>query len=156
MTPNNENPPVLGQHNGYDIYPMPMFARLEAENLAETVAWYREALGFGAMFEMPQLVHLRRAKFQDLLLMPGRGQATTDAGLTLSFAADGEVDALFEQASKAQPRGKSSVEAPALMPWNAREMRLSDPDGRRLVIHERANDPEASARMRAMFEKQQQ
>jgi uncharacterized glyoxalase superfamily protein PhnB len=135
MTPNNENPPVLGQHNGYDIYPMPMFARLEAANLAETVAWYREALGFGAMFEMPQLVHLRRAKFQDLLLMPGRGHATTDAGLTLSFAADGEVDALFEQASKAQPRGKSSVEAPALMPWNAREMRLSDPDGRRLVIH---------------------
>src|SRR5262245_41830100 len=102
MTPNNENPPVLGRPNGYDIYPMPMFARLEAENLAETVAWYREALGFGAMLEMPMLVHLRRAKYQDLLVTPGRGAAATDTGLTLSFAADGEVDALFAQASKAQ------------------------------------------------------
>jgi uncharacterized glyoxalase superfamily protein PhnB len=155
MAPNNANPPVLGQHNGYDIYPMPMFARLEAANLAETVAWYREALGFGVMFEMPVLVHLRRAKYQDLLLMPGRGPANADTGLTLSFAADGEIDALFAQARHTQPRGRSSVEAPAMMPWNAREMRLTDPDGRRLVFHERANDPEASARMRAMFEKQQ-
>jgi catechol 2,3-dioxygenase-like lactoylglutathione lyase family enzyme len=154
MTPNNVEPQVFGQHNGYDIYPMPMFARLEAANLADTVAWYREALGFGVMFEMPMLIHLRRAKYQDLLVMPGRGQATTDTGLTLSFAADGEIDALFAQASKAPIRGRSSVEAPALMPWNAREMRLTDPDGRRLVFHERANDPEASARMRAMFEKQ--
>ena len=153
MTPNNAEPRVFAQHNGYDIYPMPMFARLEVANLAETVAWYREALGFGVMFEMPMLVHLRRAKYQDLLVMPGRGPAVNDAGLTLSFTADGEVDALFAQASQAQARGRSSVEAPALMPWNAREMRLSDPDGRRLVFHERANDPGASARMRAMLEK---
>lgn len=153
MTPNNQDPPVLGQHNGYDIYPMPMFARLEAANLAETVAWYREALGFGAIFEMPTLVHLRRAKYQDLLVMPGRGQTANDTGLTLSFAADGEIDALFAQASKAPARGRSSVEAPAVMPWNAREMRLTDPDGRSLVFHERANDPEASARMQTMFEK---
>lgn len=153
MTLNNAEPAVFGQHNGYDVYPMPMFARLEAASLADTVAWYREALGFGAMFEMPMLVHLRRQKYQDILVMPARAAAASDAGLTLSFAAEGELDALFARASKARARGRSGVELPAIMPWNAREMRLTDPDGRRLVFHEQTNDPEATARVRAMFEK---
>jgi uncharacterized glyoxalase superfamily protein PhnB len=158
----NAEPPVLGEHGGYEVYPMPVFVRLETADMAATLAWYRDALGFGVMFEIPgpggapSFAHIRRKKYQDLLLSPARGsESAADAGLAISFDAEGEVDALWARLSGMAAVGRSQVEAPAATPWNTRELKVSDPDGRRLVFHERANDPEASARMRAMFEKRQ-
>lgn len=147
----NIDPPVVGRHNGYDIYPMPMFGRLEVIDLALTVGWYRDALGFGVMFEMPVMVHLRRQKYQDLLVFPG-GRGESDAGLSISFSAEGELDRLWERAMSVGRVGKSWIEGPpAVKPWNARELALLDPDGRRLVFFEQANDPETAARMQAVF-----
>ena len=64
------------------IYGMPMFATLQARDLAATVSWYTEGLGFINLFTMPGpdgaplLVHLRRWQFQDLLVRPARRPAT--------------------------------------------------------------------------------
>src|SRR5919202_6523945 len=69
-------PISLGEFGGFEVYPMPFFATLECEDVTSTVAWYRDALGFGVMFTgpeiagQPSLVHLRRRKYQDLLLRP--------------------------------------------------------------------------------------
>ena len=59
-----------------EVYPMPMFVTLPATGLAESTRWY-EAVGFVILATMPgpagpdSLVHLRRLRYQDLLLIPG-------------------------------------------------------------------------------------
>lgn len=148
----NFDPPTMGRHNGFDVYPMPMFARMETRDLAATVRWYREALEFGVMFEMPMMAHLRRKKFQDLLLFGSANGGAPAQGLAISFEAEGEVDAIWRRALRAAPAGLAKVDGPPrVMPWNARELRVIDPDGRLLVFHEQAKDAEAAARMGAML-----
>ena len=148
----NSDPPILGRHNGFDVYPMPMFMRLETRDLAASVRWYREALEFGVMFEMPMMAHLRRKKFQDILLFASGEGAAAAEGVAVAFEAEGEVEALYERASGAAAVGLARVDgAPRAMPWNARELRVIDPDGRLLVFHEQSKDAEAAARMAAMF-----
>ena len=138
------------------IYGMPMFATLQARDLAATVSWYTEGLGFIILFTMPGpdgaplLVHLRRWQFQDLLVRPARGPATPDdrpargpaaPGDTcqLSFAAVyGELDALAERA-RAHAAGR--VDGPADTPWNTRDLTATDPDGQ-VVVFTAARPPE--------------
>jgi len=138
------------------IYGMPMFATLQARDLAATVSWYTEGLGFINLFTMPGpdgaplLVHLRRWQFQDLLVRPARGPATpgdrpasgpATPGSTcqLSFAAVyGELDALAERA-RAHAAGR--VDGPADTPWNTRDLTATDPDGQ-VVVFTAARPPE--------------
>jgi uncharacterized glyoxalase superfamily protein PhnB len=149
----NLDPPIKGRHNGFDVYPMPMFMRLETRELAATVGWYREALEFGVMFEMPMMAHLRRKKFQDLLVFGSAIGSGPAQGLAIAFEAEGEVDAIWRRASEATAVGLARVEgSPRVMPWNARELQVIDPDGRRLIFHEQTKDAGAAARMEAMFD----
>lgn len=149
----NIDPVVTGRHNGFDVYPMPMFLRIETRDLAATVRWYGEALEFGVMFQMPMMAHLRRKKFQDLLIFASPTGGAPAPGLAISFEAEGEIDALWRRAQAAAPVGESQVaRAPVVTPWNARELQVIDPDGRKLVFHEQAKDAEAAARMSALFE----
>ena len=149
------------------IYGMPMFATLQARDLAATVSWYTEGLGFINLFTMPGpdgaplLVHLRRWQFQDLLVRPARrpatpgdrparGPATPGDGpargpaipgstCQLSFAAVyGELDALAERA-RAHAGGR--VDGPADTPWNTRDLTATDPDGQ-VVVFTAARPPE--------------
>lgn len=148
----NIDPAVTGRHNGFDVYPMPMFARLETRDLAATVRWYGEALEFAVMFGMPMMAHLRRKKFQDLLIFASASGGSPAQGLALSFGVESEVEAIWRRASEAGPVGLSKVEgSPQVTLWNALELRIRDPDGRLLVFHEQAKDAEASARMKALF-----
>ena len=154
-------PPTLGEFNGFEIYPMPMFATLAVDDVAAVARWYGDALGFGTMFagppigDQPSLVHLRRGKYQDLLLVPRRtaGPSAAPATLTLSFSAD-EVDELAGRARAVAPLGASAVVGPVDTPWNSRDLRVTDPAGHQLVFTSRqANpDPEQVKRMQAMFE----
>ena len=151
MTPNNAEPPVFGQHNGYDIYPMPMFARLEAANLAETVGWYREALGFGVMFEMPVLVHLRRAKYRTssscpvALHPPPMPASHSPSPLTArSIRCLHRPDKRKPVAAPASRRCSDAMERPRDAVERSRRPQACFP---------RAGErPEASARMQAIFE----
>jgi hypothetical protein len=135
-------PTSLGRYNGFEIYPMPLFITLVVDDPVAMAGWYERALGFGVMLSRPFLVHLRRRKYQDVLLVPaGAGAKATTGGPSLHFNADGEVDALAERASAAGGVGCSSVEAPVHTPWNTRELRVVDPAGHRLVFTSRPSQP---------------
>lgn len=159
----NQEPPALGEYNGHEIYPMPAFATITVADVAAVAAWYEHALGFATVFKgpeiggQPMLVHLRRRKYQDLLValsQPGAPSADAPSSLTLSFNAEGEVDAVAERARGAEPLGRSSVTGPIDTPWNTRDVRVTDPAGHRLVFTERNQnaDPAQQARMKAMLD----
>src|SRR5690242_10763058 len=100
---------TLGTFNDFEVYPMPMFATLEEPDLEAAIAWYRDALGFGEMFVArdpagrPTLAHLRRARYQDLLLVPGG--TTTGERIAISLRADGDPAELAARARSAAPAG---------------------------------------------------
>ena len=145
-------PVRLGEYNGFEVYPMPMFATLAAEDPSALAAWYEEALGFASMFAGP-VIHLRRAKYQDLLVVRGAPPAEGMAAPVLSFHVE-EIDALAARARAIEPQGSSSVEGPVDTPWNTRDLRVTDPVGHRLVFTARRAepDPEISRRWQEAFE----
>jgi len=122
-----------------DIYPMPSFVVLQVRDLAASSRWYQEALGFQHVFSIPpvgepMLVHLRWAKYADLLLR--RELAPSDAakglGISLNFnLSSGSVDDL---ANRAREYGAKIVSEPTNQPWNARDFTVQDPDGFRLTF----------------------
>jgi catechol 2,3-dioxygenase-like lactoylglutathione lyase family enzyme len=137
-----------------DIYPMPAFVTLTVADVRRTVDWYVEALGFVALFTMPgpdgapALVHLRRWRYQDLLVRPGTPQPSTGAVVSVSALAE-ELDGIAERArAHAGRTGAGSVDGPLETPWNTVDLRATDPDGYPLVFT--ARRPEA--RRDAAFE----
>jgi uncharacterized glyoxalase superfamily protein PhnB len=117
-----------------EFYPMPSFPALAVKDADASSRWYQEALGFQHVFTMPGpgggtgLVHLRWAKYADLLLRAGPPVAETKGiGITLNYAVtDGGLDALAERARKA---GANFIQEPGDRPWNARDFTVADPDG---------------------------
>jgi uncharacterized glyoxalase superfamily protein PhnB len=152
-------PETLATFNGHDVYVMPMFATLEEPDLEAAIAWYDAALGFSAMFVArgpdgrPTLAHLRRARYQDLLLVPG-GAAGERERIGISLRADGDPAELAARARAAASCGASAVEGPLDTPWNSTDVRITDPGGHRLVLTARRSvpDPELDARMRAWID----
>ena len=120
-----------------DIYVMPAFVTLAVRDLEASARWYRDVLGFFVLFELPgQLVHLRREKYQDILLKPlsaGEVSGPPGQGVSLCFSVGtpGDVD---ELASRAAEMGASIGEGPIDRPWNVRELVLNDPDGYHVVL----------------------
>jgi uncharacterized glyoxalase superfamily protein PhnB len=154
-------PPSLGEFRGVEIYPMPAFVTLSVADVAAVAGWYERALGFTTVFrapaaggEPPPLVHLRRRKYQDVLIVPAPAEREAGSSLTVTFSAEGEVDALAARAAAAEPSGRSAVSAPVDTPWNTRDLRVVDPAGHQLVFTSRQPnpDPEQVARWQAMFD----
>ncbi|MHB1417961.1 MAG: VOC family protein, partial [Chloroflexota bacterium] len=92
-----------------DFYPMPSFVTLAVHDLPAAADWYERTLGFTALFTLPDpagapaLIHLRRARYQDLLLVAGPPDLASAGeiglGVMLTFAAgEGGVDALAGRA----------------------------------------------------------
>jgi catechol 2,3-dioxygenase-like lactoylglutathione lyase family enzyme len=125
-----------------EFYPMPMFVRLFVQDVNTSTRWYQDALGFQPVYVMPgpdgvpQMVHLRLGRYQDLMLLPdppgaalpstGRGQ-----GATISLSLEGGIDAL---ADRARGAGAQIVTGPVDRPWNVREFTVQDPDGYQLTF----------------------
>jgi catechol 2,3-dioxygenase-like lactoylglutathione lyase family enzyme len=125
-----------------DFYPMPTFVTLEVADIAASTAWYADALGFRPVFEapgpagQPSLVHLRRDRYQDILLVPAATAAptTTAHGVTVNFLpGETSVDDIARRATGA---ASLEVEGPLERPWNVREVTVHDPDGYRLRCSE--------------------
>ena len=123
-----------------EIYPMPSFPTLAVRDLAASTRWYQQVLGFQLIFEMPGpsgapiLIHLRWAKYADLLLVSDTSQTSVPkgVGVTLTFAmAQDSVDSF---AAEIGSKGASIISGPVDQPWNAREVTVLDPDGYRLVF----------------------
>jgi catechol 2,3-dioxygenase-like lactoylglutathione lyase family enzyme len=124
----------------HEIYPMPSFATLEVSDIEASARFYEKALGFTSIFSLPGpasrplLVHLRWAKYADLLLSPARAaySSTPGIGIGLSFSvSDGTVDAI---ADRARRQGATIASEPGDRPWNARDFTVLDPDGFRLTF----------------------
>ncbi|HTJ45716.1 MAG TPA: VOC family protein [Kofleriaceae bacterium] len=145
--------------NGEDVYPMPMFATLEEPDLEAAIAWYERALGFHAMFVARDadgratLAHMRRARYQDLLLVPGA--AASGERLEISLAANGDPAELARVARDAPAAGAAAVEGPLDTPWNSTDVRLVDPGGHAIVLTAPRSvpDPELDAKIRAWLER---
>ncbi|HTJ33917.1 MAG TPA: VOC family protein [Dactylosporangium sp.] len=117
-----------------DIYGMPAFVTFTVADLARTVDWYVNGLDFIELFSMPGpqgpvLVHLRRWRYQDILVRPG--PVAPGGGWTYSVSANiAELDALAE---RAWAHGGGSVHGPFDTPWNTRDVHATDPDGYTVV-----------------------
>ena len=139
-----------------EIYGMPAFVTLTVTDLDRTVDWYVNGLDFVALFTMPgpdgrpSLVHLRRWRYQDILVRPG--ERPTGGGWTIGvMAALEQLDALAE---RARAHGGGVVEGPLDTPWNTRDLRVTDPDGYTVVYTARRMESERDARFTAMMEEQ--
>ena len=127
-----------------EFYPMPLFVQLEVSDVVEVARWYKEALGFRSVFDgpvgpdgKPFIVHLRKDRYQDLLLVPvGPGQVVQPSPtLSINFnPGDVTVAELFQSAQKA---GTTRIEGPVERPWNVRELTVYDPDGNIIKFSER-------------------
>lgn len=83
-------------------------------------------------------MHLRRVKYQDVLLTVAASPDAESAGptgqgvsLCFSVGTPADVDCLAAQAKR---HPASILEGPVKRPWNVRELVLSDPDGYRIVL----------------------
>lgn len=127
-----------------EIYPMPSFPMLIVSDLEASSTFYQNALGFKHIFTMPgpggqpALVHLRWAKYADLLIArPRDGKELPrpkGVGVSLNFNIfdhfGGDIDAF---ANHARENG-ADVSGPVNQPWNVREVTVLDPDGYKLVF----------------------
>lgn len=140
------DPPQVGQHAGYPVYPMPMYALVEARDPRATVRWFTEVLDFGVVFttpgaaEAPALTHLRRGKYQDVLVVPAGEPPAAGENLTLALQVGdaAEIERLAERIAAA---GDTSLEGPHDTPWNTREFTVRDPDGNRFRFTGLARQP---------------
>lgn len=114
-----------------DFYPMPAFVTLQVKDVTISSEWYKTALGFRSVYEAPapvSLIHLRRARYQDLLLLPARPdvEIVTSPTLVMNFAPDETSLADLTESVKASG---ARYEGPVERPWNVRELTVYDPDG---------------------------
>ena len=140
------------------IYVMPAFATLAVSHLERSQRWYVEGLGFALLAWVPgpsgevALLHLRRWRYQDLLLGPARDpfpSNSMDRGIRLTFSAHGtDLEALVASACAT---GGGSVEGPTATPWNTLDVLARDPDGYEVVFTSTLppdlQDPEFAHRM---------
>jgi catechol 2,3-dioxygenase-like lactoylglutathione lyase family enzyme len=115
-----------------DIYPMPMFVSFAVRDLVASTHWY-EAAGFVVLATLPPsgppaVVHLRRMRNQDILLVPGE----PEPGSVVSFSAG--ADDLDARAETLRAAGGGTVSGPADTPWYTSDLTITDPDGHRIVL----------------------
>lgn len=116
-----------------DIYPMPMFVTFQVSDLLAATRWYEE-VGFVVLATMPgpagpdSLVHLRRLRYQDLLLVTG----DPVPGVQISLAAgDDDLAARAERVNRyiAEAGAWCRVDGPRDTPWFTRDLTAVDADG---------------------------
>ncbi len=159
-TRDQSEPPVFQVHNGFEVYPMPMFAAMETADVNALARWYQDALGFGIMFkapgpdDQPMVVHLRRRKYQDVLVRPAPpGCVIREVGSwSLCLQAGEDVDQLARRAAAVPAIGKARIDPVTDTPWNTRQVPIVDPDGRLLVFSQPRFDVELTRRWRQALE----
>ncbi|MFC7548988.1 VOC family protein [Plantactinospora sp. GCM10030261] len=142
-----------------DIYPMPTFVTLVVADVTRTVDWYVDGLGFINLFTLPgpggqpAVVHLRRWRYQDILVRPGipPGQDGTPPGQGWSVSVMAVAEELDALAARARAHGGGTVEGPYDTPWNTRDLKTTDPDGYPLVFTARRPEGERDERFNQMI-----
>lgn len=144
----NNKPEIwFSTDSSLEIYPMPMFCTLTVTDVQKSAEWYAKILGFKVIFSVTDpatheqlFVHLRREKYQDLLLKKGASDAAKNSnGLALTFQAWSDIDTLTE---RAQQHGVTVVAGPHTISfagpdgsnWGTREVIFQDRDGYRVTF----------------------
>ncbi len=143
-------------YKGHEVYPMPMFIQLFCQDLETSSQWYQQALGFSEMFALPnpqgnlQMVHLRRDKYQDLMLLPAKpASAGKKSGMRVYLNLLREEDSLEELQ---QRLGDVQNYPIVTTQWSTRELEVVDADGHILVFSQKVEDLAAQQRWREHFE----
>ena len=114
-------------------------ASLTVKDLATSLAWYCDALGFSVDQRMEREGQLRAVSIKAgdvrLLLNQDDGAKGWDRskgeGVSLMITTDQSIDAIAE---RIRSRGGALDSEPADMPWGARAFRVRDPDGYRFAV----------------------
>ena len=132
------------------IYVMPSFVTFACADLERTARWYVEGLGFVVLARYPGLVHLRRWRYQDILLVPATVDAPRGQDVRYTIAA-GDED-LAARAEHARAIAGGTVRGPTPTPWNTVDLECVDPDGHVVIFtaldHSRVPDPRFTERIR--------
>lgn len=134
-----------------DIYGMPLFVTLDVSDPIASSRWYQRAVGFVELAVMPgpdgsvALVHLRRYRYQDLLLRPAERSPSPSAGVTVGLAFSGTIEELRSQAAAARSLTEGHVEGPIETPWHTVDVRFQDSDGHHVVLTARSPEPPPEA-----------
>lgn len=129
--------PDLREGISRDIYGMPAFVSLDVPNVRDAARWFVGALDFIELFAMPPgddpaVIHLRRWRYQDILLRRGDHETTVGRSISLSIAATyEELDGLAARARAFDPAAEQSLEDTL---WNTRDLRVISPQGLWLVF----------------------
>ena len=127
-----------------EIYPMPMFPTLSVADVAASVDWYTNKLGFTSVFTLPvpgggiAMAHLRWRKYADLLLVPDYGSPDAEhpKGVGVAFSLLADTTSVDDMAANLDNNGVEIAEGPVDRPWNTRDIVVHDPDGFKLVFFE--------------------
>jgi catechol 2,3-dioxygenase-like lactoylglutathione lyase family enzyme len=138
-----------------DIYGMPAFVTFTVADLNRAVDWYVNGLDFVELFSMPGpagpvLAHLRRWRYQDILVRAG--EPPSGGQWTYSVMATSEQ--LGRVAERARAHGGGAVEGPYDTPWNTRDVKVTDPDGYTVVYTARRPDHEQDEQFSAMIRRE--
>jgi lactoylglutathione lyase len=112
---------------------------LTAKDVQQSIAWYRDVLGFAVEYPMERdgkvfAAAMRSGAARIILNQDdgGRGwERVKGEGFAITFDTAQDVDAL---AAGIKARGGTLVVEPTDMPWGVRMLRVLDPDGYRLSI----------------------
>ncbi|MFJ9192138.1 VOC family protein [Streptomyces globisporus] len=115
------------------IYGMPAFVTIPTSDLAASVDFWVQGLGFFELFSVPgTLVHLRRWAFQDVLLVVAASVPEQPPAMGFSFAGVlSQVESLAETCRALRP---DSVDGPRDTAWNARDVEVITPENARVVF----------------------
>ena len=109
---------------------------LAVKNLAVSVAFYRDMLGFSLDFEAPGWAFLSRDRFRVMLGECADAMAAHETG-DHSYFAYVTVDDIDELYREFVAKGVSLVQELADKPWGMREFGVRTPDGHRIMFGQR-------------------
>jgi uncharacterized glyoxalase superfamily protein PhnB len=123
----------------HEFHAQSLSASLTVKDLAASLAWYRDVLGFTVDEEYQHEGKLMGAGLTAgnvfLMLVQDDGAKGWDRikgeGMSFYFSTEQDIDDL---AARIKAAGGTLDSEPADMPWGARIFRLADPDGFKLTI----------------------
>ena len=128
---------TAGDTEGLDV--RAVIISLTAKDVIQSIAWYRDVLGFTVDYTSDRDGKVRSAGIRSgaskIFLNQDDGAKgwarVKGEGFAITFDTAQDVDAL---AARIKSRGGTVTMEPADMPWGVRMVRLVDPDGYRLAI----------------------